>query len=559
MSLGVQEDDKNDIAANVGPLAIMADGTLQTIIATTNSGSVDRVGGGPDSPCASGAAQCTTEISHHELLQTLTLQPDGFPELATRDTYDIDLNNCALNCVDPGIFNRFIPTGTIPDGQGGMISTWTKQQSDQKPFQTQMMKHLPAGLSEVGPSIDLGIFLVPSRVPQTGRALVLGQNNQAFMAGDHTISAINPANGAQVATFQTAVGKGVQLLAATSDGGLLAATLASDTDPEDTIESLATFDANLSGSFTPAGGGLTTVSYYDPDSLIGVSAAGQGQLLPSLGKYVASSPWTLPQGVSRQRGAIFFTKEITVVGWVDKDAISVPDVTLVNPDLIVALDDHCVGTLVDYRLGARDFIRSDVDRQYANAFLLRNSNNNPPPQQLNSSYLAAADFRAFNRLQSAFLSLNNQILGPQYFSVSEALGNSVDSCHSILTPAFALRSQAHPDNGAKGVTGSKLKVFHLNEGRVGLDGQEINFTVNYCTQLTLDGFGNCHGDVSAVTPYIYSLVKFDSAGNYTIDHQIFPTYSIYEDGQLVNVDHQHPLEDFIKLNSNSQIKAGDIH
>jgi hypothetical protein len=394
-------------------------------------------------------------------------------------------------------------------------------------------------------------------VPQTGRELVLGQNNQVFMAGDHTISAIDPNGGNQLWTFQTAVGGGVQLLAATSDGGLLAATLTSDIDPNNPVESLATFDINGSPLLTPAGGAVAAASYYDPDSLLAISTAGQGQLLPSLAKYVASSPWTLPQGITRQRGSIIFTKEITVVGWIDKNAISIPDVAAVNPDLVNSLQDQCALTVISYREGNRVFIQNDTDRQYANAFLIGNSNNTSPPQQLDTSFLNKGDFRAFNRIQSAFLSLNGQILGPQYFDLGEVLGNTVDSCHSALTPAFALKSEPHPDNGKKGLTAAKLTVFHLNEGRVGSDGQKINMTINYCTQL--NAFDLCVGDTSATVPYIYSVIQFDSTGNYTIDHQIFPMYSIYENGKLVNVDHQHPLEEFIKLNSNSQIKASEIH
>jgi hypothetical protein len=47
-------------------------------------------------------------------------------------------------------------------------------------------------------------------------------------------------------------------------------------------------------------------------------------------------------------------------------------------------------------------------------------------------------------------------------------------------------------------------------------------------------------------------------GNYTINTQIFPAYSIYEYGKLVRTITQGPLETFIQLNQSSQVTASGI-
>jgi hypothetical protein len=62
-----------------------------------------------------------------------------------------------------------------------------------------------------------------------------------------------------------------------------------------------------------------------------------------------------------------------------------------------------------------------------------------------------------------------------------------------------------------------------------------------------------------VTPWVWSVALFDLTAHATVSHQIFPTYSIYIDGQLSEIHHQHPQEEFIPLNSsNTQMRVSDI-
>ena len=81
-------------------------------------------------------------------------------------------------------------------------------------------------------------------------------------------------------------------------------------------------------------------------------------------------------------------------------------------------------------------------------------------------------------------------------------------------------------------------------------------TLNACTST--DIFDLCNAPAAPTVPWIYSVVLYDALGNYTVQHQIFPTYSIYENGKQVQTIPQSALETFIKLNGTSQIRASDL-
>lgn len=143
------------------------------------------------------------------------------------------------------------------------------------------------------------------------------------------------------------------------------------------------------------------------------------------------------------------------------------------------------------------------------------------------------------------------------------LGNTPDACHSLLMPVldFFLNAsvpEPHADNGQHGRTPDQMHAFQLAEGRIGRDGQTVNMTVNGCTRTNANGI--CNAPVTPVTPYIWSYPLFDARGQYTISGQtqIFPTYYVYENGKLVKKIRQSAVEDFVRLNSTSQVRVGDI-
>jgi hypothetical protein len=267
----------------------------------------------------------------------------------------------------------------------------------------------------------------------------------------------------------------------------------------------------------------------------------------------------------------FFTKDVTVIGWIDAKAITFPAQGSVNSLLVAALNNSttCFGTVLSWTQGDRVLITDDIDRQYANAYLLAYSANQQPPSTITSSALTGGDFRAYNDSRVWINLKNNQISNPVFSGAGVALGHTPDACHSSIAEQFnqwgndvgiqALAPQAHPDNGTDGTTPDQLHVFQLAEGRVGTFAQAANMTLNWCT--TKNMLGICTTPVPPVTPYIWAYPVFDTQGNYTMNTQIFPTYSIYEDGKLVNTIPQTYQENFIQLQAtspNGQVKAADI-
>jgi hypothetical protein len=55
-------------------------------------------------------------------------------------------------------------------------------------------------------------------------------------------------------------------------------------------------------------------------------------------------------------------------------------------------------------------------------------------------------------------------------------------------------------------------------------------------------------------PWIWSAIEFDSQGNFvSSQHEIFPTYSVYINGQLVSTLPQSALGDFVAKDQSNQI------
>ncbi|MGH9566859.1 MAG: hypothetical protein ACRD4I_12795, partial [Candidatus Angelobacter sp.] len=289
----------------------------------------------------------------------------------------------------------------------------------------------------------------------------------------------------------------------------------------------------------------------------------------------SSSFWSFLGGNPSSNGTgTLFTKEITIIGWIDGTAIKLPDTSSANPFLLAALSSDpipdanspCATALLAFRLGNRTLITNEIDRQYANAFLIASSANHEPPSAIGDSVFRGGDYRAYNRVQAVLEPSGNEILKAQFYNSKAALGNTPDACHSPLSTVAnffvgggLFKPEPHPDNGKRGVTQDRLHAFQLAEGRVGPEAQAVNMTLNACFSIDTST-GLCNSPVPPATPYIWSYPLIDYRGAYTVKTQIFPTYYVYENGRLVDKTSfvQQAVEDFIKLNSDSQMKATDI-
>ena len=227
------------------------------------------------------------------------------------------------------------------------------------------------------------------------------------------------------------------------------------------------------------------------------------------------------------------TVDVTIISWIDPSVVTLPAGAsiLLRADINTPL--VCSALLLDWYVGLPTDLFGQVERDYANAFLIKNSGNNPPPARIDpDAALAGGDFRLFNRLQVTFDQSSGTITNPVFIQSAAVLGTTPDPCG--LLPNVA--GEAFPQSGSRGLTSTNTGVYQLEEGRLGTAGQRVNSTINGRT-----------------TPYTWSVIRFDPSGGVsTSDHQIFPTHYIYQDGVLVSTIPQSPLQTFIGLDDTSK-------
>ncbi|HEY1527943.1 MAG TPA: hypothetical protein VGH51_17055 [Candidatus Angelobacter sp.] len=462
-----------------------------------------------------------------------------------------------------------LPGETIPDGNDGLLAAWTFNNSGS----SDCIWATPGGT----PQCTLGQTVVDARITHNGSdyvlpigawtggnfsvdpggTLVLGQNNTAFAF-----------NGVKIAAIQTDTG--ITSWSADLPPHTFPATLIGATDDGGVMLNLPTGEIaqyDTSGNSTLSAFPFFISDVDEQSNLFGQDPNGNVQLHPRR-KSLAQSVWNPRGGLAKGRTGALFTKEITIVGWIDVQSVELPGPGLVNPNLPIELRSTigCPFLLKSLSDGDRSSISNDADRQFVNAFLIQQSANATPPSQLDKSVLQGGDFRSYNRTQAIIEPIGNQVFQARFYNTKAVLGETPDSCHSVFTSLAnfvkfggkLFTPEAHPDNDQKGVASGRLHAFHLAEGRVGPEAQAANRTLNACTSTDTRGF--CSNPVSPVTAYIWSTTEFYYQGQYTVDTQIFPTYYIYEDGTLLpsKTKTQSAVETFIKLDSQSQVKASDI-
>ena len=245
--------------------------------------------------------------------------------------------------------------------------------------------------------------------------------------------------------------------------------------------------------------------------------------------------------------------EITIVGWIDSNAVTLPSgestaVALVFPPVgtggpsNMAQYAACIsqlGLLSANQLGA---VSNTVnDKAYASAWLLKFSGNQDPGKTITPSTFQSqpGKFRLFNDYAPG-LGISNV-----------AVGNTLDPCGSVLGTIGV----ADPNNGK---TGTSLfgDQYQLSEVRVDQAGQ--------------NGWATLHNHQPI--PWVWSVIEFDQSGNPdlgrihnapspinpTTNYQIFPTYSVYSNGQLIYTVHQGTPAAFANLPPGSELSPSSI-
>jgi List-Bact-rpt repeat protein len=327
-------------------------------------------------------------------------------------------------------------------------------------------------------------------------------------------------------------------------------------------------------------GVLSIVGPSSGPNLSSISVAING-----VGKATLQLNYTVNGTTATDMVTFALSKDVAVVGWIDGTPISASIPSGVSPDLVSSLGDspigQCPATLIGWtRAGQSGGVPSlplplttlfpqlnpifdvtnAVDRTYANNILIKYSANNDPGDQIDSLFPGdSTRYRAYLRFQAAYLIKNGAIVGtPKTLIAQTAAGNTLDPCYGLnnIPPQIIaivpyLPSpvpQLHHSNGAFGVGSGGTTVYLLNEARVGPAGQAGDTYLN-----------DRGGVVGATTPWIWTFLQFGLDGNYTINHQIFPTYSVYEFSypagpgvRILPNSTQAPLQTFIDLDSSSQ-------
>jgi len=257
------------------------------------------------------------------------------------------------------------------------------------------------------------------------------------------------------------------------------------------------------------------------------------------------------------------TPEVVVVSWVDGSAIELP--AGANPALVDNLGPiSCAFTLRSWSEGDRGLVEGDADRRFANAWLLKNSPNGDPGREIDPTAVEAeGDFRLYNRFRIFFPPSSNGDRPAEALAGSKTLvGNSPPPCAlasiGVMLGFADTSPELHPRNGERNLEGG-MAFWQLAEGRIGFEGQKVDRTLNA-------PLGEDLPPVGAITPWIWTAVKFGPDGEFQglggcsegADCSIFPTHSIFVDGERVGTIPQSDPEVFIQKTSDFQLLPSQV-
>jgi hypothetical protein len=192
------------------------------------------------------AREATSNVTTSAILALMKIAPDGTVAGVTQ-----------LTSTSSGNDGEIWPGAIIPDGQGGVLATWTVlpavgHQPPANPYQA----------AHVTPDGGLSIYPLPMAPAQpltdnnglpVDLPLVLGENGVAFISYGTNVVSFNLSSGAVNWNYQAAAQTGVSIIASTAGNGLVAKTTTSGTSGIDTVIRLDSTGAATPDTWTASG------------------------------------------------------------------------------------------------------------------------------------------------------------------------------------------------------------------------------------------------------------------------------------------------------------------
>jgi hypothetical protein len=218
---------------------------------------------------------------------------------------------------------------------------------------------------------------------------------------------------------------------------------------------------------------------------------------------------------------------VTIIAWVDASQVTLP--TPGNTDLPSLLNTFstCAALLNHWstqQSGIPLGLTGAADIAYVNNWLLMHSGNPEPLSYLSGSLPSSTAYRLYN---SYSIGANGKPASPG----TALIGWTPDPCGSTVS------LPPDPSGSNNGYISTGAVVAQLAEGRLGVKGQAVNHILN-----------------GGTTPWIWSVIQFDSSGNLAlpVDHAMFPTYYVYWNNNLVLKCPQTTPATFITQDSSYQ-------
>jgi hypothetical protein len=259
-----------DIGAQPGRVAIQPDGSATVEVFTNNETQIFDNRGNPVSD-TSNQQLFFIALRSDNPSTNVTLQQGSFPG-ASR-------------------YNFYTAGETLPDGQGGVLATWGS--GFPVPSLGPSLTHV-THFDAAGNRFD---YTIPGSLGTS----VLGDNNTLFTNNGNRLVAFDVSGGAPLWTQQAPPNGQLALVAASTDGGVVAKNITPDSVGGDGGEQIVNFDTSGNPTYDASlSAGTTGLDYWTLGTYLGLNGVFQ-QVMGPTPFQVAVSPAPHPNGGSRHQ------------------------------------------------------------------------------------------------------------------------------------------------------------------------------------------------------------------------------------------------------------------